>query len=172
MIEQTKWIDRKFNFDFPSGVFPCLLERLKGTPTRAEKLVEGVDERILEQQADGKWSAKEYIGHIIDVELLWEARLEQFLAGVETLRAADMSNKRTHNANHNDRTISDLLIDLYETRNAFVAKLEKLSDEEISRSALHPRLNKPMRLVDMIYFIAEHDDNELALMRKRIKSLS
>ena len=27
MVERTKWIDRKFNFDLPVGWFPCLIER-------------------------------------------------------------------------------------------------------------------------------------------------
>ena len=79
---------------------------------------------------------------------------------------------KTQNANHNERSISDLLISLYEVRNGFIGKLIKLSDEDINRTALHPRLNKPMRLIDMVYFIAEHDDNELALMRRRITELT
>ena len=29
-------------------------------------------------------------------------------------------------------------------------------------SRLHPRLKQPMRLVDHLYFVAEHDDHHLA----------
>jgi hypothetical protein len=32
----------------------------------------------------------------------------------------------------------------------------------IQRTALHPRLNVPMRVLDWAYFIAEHDDHHLA----------
>jgi hypothetical protein len=31
-----------------------------------------------------------------------------------------------------------------------------------SRTALHPRLGTPMRLLDHVLFIAEHDDHHLA----------
>jgi hypothetical protein len=31
-----------------------------------------------------------------------------------------------------------------------------------ARSMLHPRLKKPMRLVDHLHFAAEHDDHHLA----------
>jgi hypothetical protein len=30
------------------------------------------------------------------------------------------------------------------------------------RVAIHPRLNKPMRLTDHLFFVAEHDDHHLA----------
>jgi hypothetical protein len=31
-----------------------------------------------------------------------------------------------------------------------------------AESILHPRLRTPMRLVDHLYFVAEHDDHHLA----------
>ena len=169
MIKQTRWIDRKFNFDFPAGVFPCLLERLKGTPLRVKELVKDLPESTLNNKPDGKWSIKEHIGHIANVESLWEKRVDQFIAGVETLVAADMSNQRTTDANFNDRNIKDLLENLTKVRTDFTTKLDKLDEATITRTALHPRLNKPMRLIDLVYFACEHDDNELALMRMKSK---
>jgi uncharacterized damage-inducible protein DinB len=38
----------------------------------------------------------------------------------------------------------------------------ELHPELFSRSALHPRLGMPMRLVDLMLFVAEHDDHHLA----------
>jgi hypothetical protein len=32
----------------------------------------------------------------------------------------------------------------------------------VSKAILHPRLKQPMRLVDHLYFAAEHDDHHLA----------
>ena len=40
--------------------------------------------------------------------------------------------------------------------------LERLPGEAIARSAHHPRLNQPMRILDLIVFAAEHDDHHLA----------
>jgi hypothetical protein len=45
---------------------------------------------------------------------------------------------------------------------------EKQSDEQIVRTAVHPRLQMPMRLVDWAYFVAEHDDHHLARIRELI----
>jgi hypothetical protein len=38
--------------------------------------------------------------------------------------------------------------------------------------AIHPRLNKPMRLVDMLFFQAEHDDYHLARISDLIRTHS
>lgn len=168
MVKQTKWIDRKFNFDFPLGIFPCLLERLRFTPIRAEIMINSIDDKILSNKPNGKWSVKEHIGHLSDVEKLWGKRIEQFLAGEKHLIAADMSNKSTTDADYNNCDTKDLLNHFKDVRSALLEKLENLDEEEVGRSALHPRLNKPMRLIDLVYFIAEHDDNELALMRSKL----
>ena len=44
----------------------------------------------------------------------------------------------------------------------FVARFEEMTAEEAGRSAIHPRLNKPMRVVDLAHFTADHDDHHLA----------
>jgi hypothetical protein len=41
-------------------------------------------------------------------------------------------------------------------------RLEALAPEAFARSAHHPRLDQPMRLVDTLFFQAEHDDHHLA----------
>src|SRR5215813_4238757 len=98
MIKQTPWIERKFNFDFPAGLFPNLLERYSGTPARIEEMVQGLPENILEEKPEGKYSIKEHIGHLTDLEPLHETRYEEFLGEKEVLTAADMANKKTQDA--------------------------------------------------------------------------
>ncbi|MBO0912131.1 MAG: hypothetical protein J2P13_10085 [Acidobacteria bacterium] len=43
-----------------------------------------------------------------------------------------------------------------------VSRVGELKLELFSRTMLHPRLKQPMRLVDRLYFAAEHDDHHLA----------
>ncbi len=47
MVERTRWIDRRFNFDFPVGWFPCIIERLRGTPARLEEIINALPPEIL-----------------------------------------------------------------------------------------------------------------------------
>ena len=90
------------------------------------------------------------------------ARVDDFLAGGETLTAADLSNRKTHEANHNARPLREILTEFRTARLQLVNRVEEFQPEVFARSMLHPRLKKPMRLVDHLYFAAEHDDHHLA----------
>ena len=41
-------------------------------------------------------------------------------------------------------------------------KLIELNEEDVYKTALHPRLEQPMRTMDLFLFVAEHDDHHLA----------
>ena len=55
--------------------------------------------------------------------------------------------------------------DLRRRREALVARLEDLAPGDFDRTAMHPRLRQPMRVVDMMLFHAEHDDAHFARIR-------
>ncbi|MGH8005311.1 MAG: DinB family protein [Limisphaerales bacterium] len=162
MVALTKWFERKFNFDFPLGVFPTILERLRGTPIRLEEMTKTMPKNILTVQLDGRWSILENIGHLGDIEELHDGRLDDYKAGLSTLRPADLQNLKTKEANHNSTELETLLVRFRKSRKRFLEKLETFSNEDLARVSLHPRLKQPMRVVDMCYFMAEHDDNHLA----------
>lgn len=165
---RTKWIDRTFTFDFPEGWMFNIIERLKGTTARLYWISATLSEPQLILKPDGKWSIKEHIGHLCDLEELHEGRLDDFLARKEILRAADMSNTKTVGANHNERSFEDLLSEFTQKRNQFVSRLYDLDDETLLTKSMHPRLQVLMRPVDVAYFTAEHDDHHLASIREII----
>jgi hypothetical protein len=43
-----------------------------------------------------------------------------------------------------------------------IERLKTIETALFSRTLLHPRLKQPMRLVDHLFFAAEHDDHHLA----------
>jgi hypothetical protein len=171
MVALTKWFERKFNFDFPLGVFPAILERLRGTPVRLEELTKSMFKDILTVQLDGRWSILENAGHLDDLEALHEGRLDDYKAGLQTLRPADLQNLKTRQADHNSTALETILARFRKSRKQFLGKLETFSDEELAKVALHPRLKQPMRVVDMCYFMAEHDDNHLARISEIARAL-
>lgn len=113
----------------------------------------------------GKWSIKEEIGHLGDIEPLWSGRIDDFINGLQELRPADLTNQATHDADHNATKIVTLLQRFREQRQALVNKLLALKDEQLEGKALHPRLKTPMRIIDLAYFAAEHDDHHLSCVR-------
>ncbi|MCY7410916.1 MAG: DinB family protein [Chitinophagales bacterium] len=171
MIDQTLWIERKFNFDFPDGMFPVILERLCGAVPRIKELISGLNDEQLSAKKNDKWSIKEVIGHLYDLENLHDGRIDDFTEGKEILRAADMKNVKTTEANYNSEPVEEIIILFNESRNKFIERLENASAELLIKSALHPRLQKQMRLIDMAFFVCEHDDYEITKMRAIKKSL-
>jgi hypothetical protein len=159
---RIKWTERRFNFDFPAGIYPEMIERVRGTPARLEELLAGLPSETLTAQVDGRWSMQENAGHLLDLESLVSQRIDEYLAGSSALHAADMSNRKTYDASHNDVPVDTILKAFRTARQEIVNRLKSLDAEIFERSALHPRLNMPMRLVDMLFFQAEHDDYHLA----------
>ena len=159
---RIKWTDRRFNFDFPAGIYPEMIERVRGTPARLEELLAGLPSDTLTTQVDGRWSMQENAGHLLDLESLVSQRIDEYLAGNSALHAADMSNRKTYDASHNEVSVDTILKAFRAARQEIVDRLESFDAEIFERSALHPRLNMSMRLLDMLFFQAEHDDYHLA----------
>jgi uncharacterized damage-inducible protein DinB len=165
MIEQTPWFERKFDFNFPVGLFPVIVERLRGTAPHIEQIVNRTPDGQLSRNMNGAWSIKEQVGHLYDLEELWRGRIEDFLAGEKTLRAADLSNTKTREANHNQKTVRQLLIMFSDARNALIQKVEDVDEATACLTSIHPRLQTPMRLIDSLFFVAEHDDHHVTKIR-------
>ena len=161
-MEMMKWFERKFTFDLPKWMYPNVVERLRGTPARADLIVSGVGKEVLTRRDAERWSIQENLGHLLDLEPLWMGRIDDILQGKERLRDADLTNRKTYEAGHNSANLKDLLVSFRDVRADFVRRLDELDESSIVLTATHPRLEQPMRLLDLIFFVAEHDDHHLA----------
>ena len=101
---------------------------------------------------------------MLDLESLWIARVGDFAAGGAELTAADLKNRKTHEANHNARPLEEILREFRSARRELLNRVEKIEPALLARTMLHPRLKTPMRLVDHLFFAAEHDDHHLAII--------
>jgi uncharacterized damage-inducible protein DinB len=127
-----------------------------------EEILRGIRYEALVRKPEDKWSAQEHAGHLWDLESLWAARVEDFVNGGSDLTAADLSNRKTHEANHNERRIEEIVTHFRAARSQLMGRLDQIQPDIFGRALMHPRLKQPMRLVDHLYFAAEHDDHHLA----------
>ena len=162
MPEVSVWFERRFDFSFPAELYPNICARLRGTAARLEEIFRAQSGTLVIRKDGEKWSAQETAGHLLDLEPVWLARVEDFLAGRPDLTVADLTNRRTHEAGHNQRAIGDILTEFRSARSKLLGRVSPLPASTFGKTALHPRLKTPMRLVDHLYFIAEHDDHHLA----------
>jgi uncharacterized damage-inducible protein DinB len=170
-VSTGKWFNRKFSFDLTPADFPLIVERLRGTPSRVEDRIKGLKSQQLTKRLQETWSIQENIGHLVDLETIWAGRLEDLLSGEKELREADLSNTKTHNANHNSKPVEEILQAFRNERGNLVSRLEQLDESGAQLSAIHPRLQQPMRTIDMAFFIAEHDDHHLARISELMREV-
>jgi uncharacterized damage-inducible protein DinB len=163
------WFERKFAFDLPLSLLPNILERLRGSPARLEERVRALPIATLQARFNDAWSIQENVGHLCDLEPLWIRRAEQVLAGESELAVADLANRRTTEARHNEAALDHLLKHFRSLRLRFVTLLEGADGPALERTARHPRLGTPMRLIDIAFFTAEHDDHHLARVSELIE---
>jgi len=162
MTQVPIWFERKFEFSFPVELYPNLLARLRGTPARVEEELRAHSQEILTTKPEGKWSAQEHAGHLLDLEPLWLARVGDYATASAQLTPTDLQNRKTDEANHNAIPLETILRDFRTAREKLLMRVAELDPSLFSRAIPHPRLKTPMRLVDHLYFVAEHDDHHLA----------
>jgi uncharacterized damage-inducible protein DinB len=147
---------------FSAGKVPDIIERLRGTPARVEELVRGLSANVRTRRDGEAWSIQENVGHLPDIEPLWLGRIDDMLKGDEVMREADLSNRKTHEADHNSRALSELFSVFREVRGQLIDRVEGLTIEQAAKSSIHPRTKLRMRIIDLCLFTADHDDYHLS----------
>ena len=164
--ERPPWAQRKFSFVHPPWMLADFVERLRGTLPRLEPLLDGLDDSRAKLQPEGKWSIAQNVGHLSDVEELWQERLEDLRKGRETYTPAVGSRFQELAKRHQERSVAETLGELEARRARLVDALAHASPELQASTAFHERLQVPMRLVDCAQFYAEHDDHHLIRIRR------
>lgn len=168
-MSTSKWFDRKFNFAFGPDEYASICQRLQQAPDTLSQLLHNIPEPILTHQPDGKWSVKEHTGHLSVLEPLWRTRIHDILEKKPVLTATDLDNKATSEAGFNTYTITALLEKFLEERRTTLSLLDSINVPAKKHTSMHPRLQQPMRIMDIAYFTAEHDDHHIAVIRELIK---
>jgi uncharacterized damage-inducible protein DinB len=164
------WAQRKFAFVHPPWMLADFVERLRGAVPRLGALLEGLGEDAAHNQVEGKWSVAQNIGHLSDVEELWQERLEDLRQGRTTYTPAVGARFQELAKRHQERSVEVIVAELESRRSRLVDALSRATPELQEATAFHERLQVPMRLVDCAQFYAEHDDHHLLRIRT-IRSL-
>jgi hypothetical protein len=155
-MKRMDWFERTFNFGLPKTMLPFYLERLEGTIARIEYKVRGVDNSMLSEKYDGKWSIKQNIGHLAEVDRVANKRIDEMVAGLPVLSPAVFEPQ-----DYNPWPIEEVIGLFKEARLSNIKKYRGLSDMHLLKASLHPRLKLQMTPVDLAFFDAEHDDHHL-----------
>jgi hypothetical protein len=156
MSERIPWFERKFTFGLGPEMLPLLLERLQGTAWRIEHKVSGLNDSLLSAKFDGKWSVKQNIGHLAEVDQVNNRRIDEILRGVEVMSPAVFEPQ-----DYNPWPVAKVIAFFNEARQSNIRKYAALSTADKKLTSIHPRLKVKMNPVDLAFFDAEHDDHHL-----------
>ena len=156
-MTELPWFERNLVFGKPKEMLPYFLERLNGTIARIAAKVHNIPEAMLSAQPNGKWSVKQNIGHLAEVDEIANKRIHEMISGISPMSPAVFEPK----ANYNEMPMEALLQFFTNTRQVNIRKYDRLTDEELSKASLHPRLKVMMTPVDLAWFDAEHGDHHL-----------
>jgi len=167
-MKRIAWFERKFTFGLPIGMLPFYVERLQGTAGRIEWKVKGVDEEQLSFKLDNKWSIKQNIGHLAEVDEIANKRIGEMVRGISPMSPAVFEPR----GDYNQQSLQDVLDFFQRNRDQNIKFYNALTDTDLEKSSLHPRLKVQMTPVDLAWFDAEHDDHHLVRITEILSVLS
>ncbi|WP_020533251.1 DinB family protein [Flexithrix dorotheae] len=159
-MNQIGWFERQFEFPGNQNIFPSLLERLEGTSIRLRVKTLKISDSIQVIRPEGKWSIMENIRHLLEMELVWQKFISSILKGK---RIINLSNtKSPASPQLNNENVDHLLIQFADQRRITLETISKLKNDKIFKNAFYTPLQRPLSILDLAYYMAEHDDHHLA----------
>lgn len=143
-----------------------LLEHLqRGLDAVLASIPQLTEEQLLHRYAEGKWTTREVLVHIIDDERIYCYRALRFARGDTTeLPGFEQDDFARHSA-ANDRPLASILAEYSAVRQATIALFEGLPDEAFARGGTANGNFATVRA--LAYHIAGHELHHLNLLRDR-----
>lgn len=146
------------------------MDELRAFHSRLLTAIHGIAEPDLRRpEREGKWAIADVIAHLADLELVYAVRIRTIVAGAggETplpVLAQDAWVERVHRR----EPVAELLEQFWFHRRMNLALRERLSEEELARTGVHPDYG-PITVSDAFDRIERHDAKHLAQI-ERIKN--
>lgn len=115
--------------------------------------------------AEGKWSIKEVLGHVIDTERIMGYRLLRFSRGDHHPLAGFNENFYASKSDHKNRILEDLADEFKTLRKANLYLYQNLSKEQLKRKGTAS--NSIVSVKALLYIIAGHELHHLNIIKER-----
>jgi hypothetical protein len=137
--------------------FNEVMDALKSSPNYLGMLVEKNSDLNSKKSREGQWSANVHAGHLLTMESLWIARLDDFVSGNPTLRPWNGHNKDTTGAEYNRNRLQKIMEEFEDIRLPHAKMLEKFKGKELLMKARHPELDREINFLEHLNLIWLHD---------------
>jgi uncharacterized damage-inducible protein DinB len=143
-------------------VLKYLEDNLKAT---SDFILSLPEEKLTFRYAEGKWTVKEVLAHVVDDERIYAYRALRFARNDKTeLPGFDQDDYAAHSG-ANGRDVKDILKEFASVRRATISLFEGLDDEALLRSGAAD--GKVMSVRAAAYHIAGHELRHINIIRER-----
>jgi uncharacterized damage-inducible protein DinB len=151
------------------GLLPddgLILAHLRDNLTNTSNFLRSLDEEKLRYRyAEGKWTIKEILAHIIDDERIYSYRALRFARNDKTELPGFEQDDYARESGANERSLEDLLSEFATVRNATISLFESLDSEALLRGGVAS--GNVMSVRAAAYHIAGHELRHLNIIRER-----
>lgn len=115
--------------------------------------------------AEGKWTIKDIIQHLIDSERVFAYRALRFSRGDTTELPGFEENDYAANAHGDDRSINDLLTEMSALRHANIMFFKSLKEEDLMRKGTASGFTVSVRALG--FLIIGHQNHHMKIFKER-----
>jgi hypothetical protein len=143
-----------------------IVGEMSAQPTQLQDIfVSMPEEKGIYAYADGKWTIKEVLSHLIDGERIFGYRALRISRGDKTPIEGFEQDDYIEHSHANERSLADLLEEFNLLRRANLIVLNYLSDEDWKR--MGTASNTPVSVRALAYIMAGHVTHHLNILRER-----
>ena len=123
------------------------------------------EEKALFAYAEGKWTIKEVLGHMLDTERIMSYRALRFARQDATALPGFDENDYVKHAHFDDRTLQSLVDEFIVLRKSTMYLLKSFNQEELNRSGISN--DKPITVRALIFILAGHVNHHQHILKER-----
>lgn len=179
-VKMTKRLSLRVIEKPPEGEYPAyahiyidllpddglILEHLEDNLRSTKKLVASIPKaHLLHRYAEGKWTIKEILGHIVDDERIYVYRALRFARNDSTELPGFKQDHYAQYSKANKREIADLLDEFSLVRQSTIAFFNGLDDAGLMRTGVADGHRASVRA--LAYHIAGHELRHMNIIRER-----
>ena len=143
-----------------------LLDHLQSGLAATKRFILSISSnKFLYRYAENKWTIKEIIMHLIEMERIYGYRMLCFARNDQTVLPGFDAEKYVLFSGANERDVWDLLNELQAVRHSTIALLNGFTDEALLRTGIMN--GHPVSVRALAYHIAGHELHHMEIIRKK-----
>lgn len=126
---------------------------------------EMTDDQASFRYAEGKWSVKQGIGHMIDTEQIFCYRAISFARGEKQSLPGYDQDAYVENGRFDELSVEQLIRRYDATRELTLSLIDSLNEEELTKSGLAN--NNPVSVRAIFWIIAGHENHHIRIFKEK-----